>query len=84
MEQKKWKLKRDSLSKLLLYFKDGNVRTFYSLDWRHSFSKERDRELGLERLKKLAERHRKQIRRAIIYTVLGDSPPPMTIIDDPG
>ena len=45
-----WKLKRDSLSKLLIYFKDGNVRTLWSLDWKHKYSKFIDRNIGLARL----------------------------------
>lgn len=65
--KRKWKLKRDSLTKLLLYFKDGNVRTFYSLDWRHSLSAGKDRGLGLARLRKLCERYREKIRKAVFY-----------------
>lgn len=48
-----WKLGKDSFSKAIAYFADGNKRTFYSLDWVHQFSKWRDRELGLRRLRKL-------------------------------
>ena len=45
-----WKLGQDSFSKCISYFADGNTRTFYSLDWTHKFSKNRDRHLGLNRL----------------------------------
>ncbi len=65
--KRKWKLKRDSLTKLLLYFSDGNVRTFYSLDWQHSLSVVKNRELGLVRLRRLYERHKSQTRKAIFY-----------------
>ena len=44
-----WKLKRDSFTKLITYFKDGNARTWYSLDWKHKFSKTRDRNMGMAR-----------------------------------
>ncbi len=74
MENKKqWKLGRDSFSKLLLYFKDGNARTFYSLDWRHRYSKERNKELGLQRLRKIIEKHKAKIKTALIYDVQSGS-----------
>ena len=43
---------RDSFSKLIVWFKDKNVRTFYSLDWKHKYAPKRDRSLGLGRLRK--------------------------------
>jgi hypothetical protein len=61
-----WKLKRDSLTKLILWFHDGNIRTLYSLDWRHSYSA-RDREIGLERFQKRIELYGKNVRAARIY-----------------
>jgi len=65
--KRKWTLKRDSLTKLLLYFRDGNTRTFYSLDWQHSLSVGKNRELGLVRLRKLCQRYEGKIRKAIFY-----------------
>jgi hypothetical protein len=62
-----WKLKRDSLSKLLIYFKDGNVRTLWSLDWKHKYSKILDRNLGLFRLRKKVTEYGSQADVAIIY-----------------
>lgn len=51
-----WKLGRDSFSKMICWFKDGNIRTMFSIDWRHRYSKRRDRLIGLERFrKKIAE-----------------------------
>jgi hypothetical protein len=47
-----WKLIRDSFSKLIVWFKDGNVRTFYSIDWQHKHSKQRDENIGIARLRK--------------------------------
>ncbi len=46
-----WKLKRDSHYKMIVWFKDGNVRTMYSLDWRHKYAP-RDKTIGINRLKK--------------------------------
>ncbi len=46
-----WKQKRDSFSVARVYFKDGNKRTFYSWDWKHKYSKVRDREFGLRQLR---------------------------------
>ena len=48
-----WTLKQDSLTKCVSYFADGNTRTFHSLDWRHKYSRFRDKELGLARLRSL-------------------------------
>ena len=48
-----WKLIRDSFSKLIVWFKDGNIRTFYSIDWKHRYSKQRDRNIGMQRLHKM-------------------------------
>jgi len=62
-----WKLKRDSLSKLLIYFKDGNVRTLWSLDWKHKYSKILDRNLGLARLRKKVTEYGTKADVAIIY-----------------
>lgn len=45
-----WKCGPDSFRKLIVWFVDGNIRTLYSLDWRHEFSKTRDERIGLERL----------------------------------
>ena len=40
MAQKKgWKLGQDSFTKMIVWFKDGNVRTMYSIDWKHKLSK---------------------------------------------
>jgi hypothetical protein len=62
-----WKLKRDSLSKLLIYFKDGNVRTLWSLDWKHKYSKFIDRNIGLARLRKKVTEYGAKADAAIIY-----------------
>ena len=51
-KNKGWKLKRDSYSKMIVWFRDGNVRTMYSLDWKHKLSKTRDKHTGLERFRK--------------------------------
>ena len=48
-----WKLIQDSFTYADFVFTDGNVRRFYSLDWPHQYSKFRDRELGLKRLRNL-------------------------------
>ena len=65
-----WKLKRDSLSKLLIYFKDGNVRTLWSLDWKHKYSKNIDRDTGLTRLRKKVSDYGPKADVAIIYDKL--------------
>ena len=62
-----WKLRQDSFSKCIAYFADGNTRTFYSLDWTHQYSKNRDRELGLKRLRRLISSWGVKVNVAIIY-----------------
>jgi len=62
-----WKLGQDSFSKCISYFADGNTRTFYSLDWTHKFSKNRDRHLGLNRLRKLINTWGGKANMVIIY-----------------
>ena len=47
-----WKLKQDSSHVLRVKFIDGNKRTLYSMDWQHQFSKYKDPEMGLSRLRK--------------------------------
>ena len=61
-----WKLKTDSYSYADIIFKDGNVRRFYSLDWAHQYSKQRDREMGLNRLRKLIYKHGPLIERVTL------------------
>lgn len=47
-----WKLGQDSFHKLIVWFADGNIRTWYSIDWRHKHSKNKDPQLGLNRFRK--------------------------------
>lgn len=52
---KGWKLQQHSFSKMIVWFEDGNIRTRYSIDWKHKYS-QRDRAIGLNRFKqKIAE-----------------------------
>ena len=64
-----WVLKRDSASKLTVWFEDGNKRTFYSMDWRNKHARDYDKQLGIERLKALATKFGKQVKTAIIYNI---------------
>ena len=62
-----WKLQRDSLSKLIVSFYDGNKRTFYSLDWRHKYSRVRSREQGIVRLRALVKKYGRKAGIADLY-----------------
>lgn len=62
-----WKLGADSFTKCVVYFADGNSRTFYSLDWTHKYSRNRDRQLGLSRLHRLISKWGQKAKVAIIY-----------------
>ncbi len=51
-----WKLCRDLFHQKIVWFADGNMRTRYSIDWRHSLSKQRDPQIGFNRYyKKIQE-----------------------------
>lgn len=53
MAQKKgWQLRKDSATKMVVWFKDGNVRLMYSIDWKHKLSKTKDKQLGLDRFRR--------------------------------
>lgn len=62
-----WKYNLDSYSKCIIYFADGAARTFYSLDWVSPLARERDRELGLKRLRALIQRYGEKAVTAVIY-----------------
>lgn len=63
-----WKLGTDSFSKLIVWFKDGNIRTMYSIDWTYRYGL-RDREVGLQRLKRKVLQYGIKAKAAIIYDV---------------
>lgn len=52
-----WKIDIHSFSKMVVWFKDGNIRTFHSYDWKSKYSKFRDSNIGLHRLKSLARKY---------------------------
>jgi hypothetical protein len=61
------RMQREALSKCIVWFYDGNVRTFYSLDKTHKRAKP-NQALGIRRLEKmLMETFKEQWETAIIY-----------------
>lgn len=66
-KRKGWRLKTDSLYKLIIWFKDKNVRTFYSYDWKHRYSKTLDSGMGLSRFKSLITNYGSKAGMAHIY-----------------
>ncbi len=62
-----WKLKRDSFTKLLVYYADGNPRIYYSRDWKSPYSPARDRQRGLNALLGLIGKHAPYSETALIY-----------------
>lgn len=62
-----WKLIKHSLSKMIVWFADHNIRTMYSIDWRSRYSKFRNRETGLKRLRKKVEIYGEQATSVEIY-----------------
>lgn len=61
------KLVNDALTKLLVYFKDGNSRTFHGRHNASNFTPVDPRELEIKRLKKYAESVQARINVAILY-----------------
>ncbi len=58
---------KNALTKCIVYFYDGNCRTFYSLDLKHK-NGQRNKALGMRRLDKmLRETFKGQWETAIIY-----------------
>lgn len=68
--KKKWRLKTDSLYKMIVWFKDGNIRTMYSMDWKHAYSPKKDPAIGLARLHTLIKRYGTLANRAEIYSII--------------
>lgn len=64
---KGWKLKRDSETKMIVWFADGNIRTMYSIDWNYKFSKTKKREIGLARFYKKIEDYDQKATTVEIY-----------------
>ncbi|WP_201979305.1 hypothetical protein [Hymenobacter rubidus] len=61
------KLKDEALTKLLIYFKDGNSRTFHGRHNASTYTPADPRELEIKRLKKYAERVQQHVSVAILY-----------------
>ena len=74
-----WKLKIHSFTVRTYWFKDGNCRTFYSMDWKHIFST-RDRNIGLSNFKKKTLEYGSKIDFAIISENDSDTPSERTPI----
>jgi glycosyltransferase involved in cell wall biosynthesis len=67
-----WRMERDSLSKAMVYFLDGNQRTFYSFDWRNQFAR-RYKAHGLSGLhKRIVQRYTFVSQTILIVDVLTD------------
>lgn len=62
-----WKIKRDSLYKLVVWFVDGNIRTFYSIDWLNQYARARDEKVGLNRLMKLVHKWDENVKVGELY-----------------
>ncbi len=69
---KRWRMPQDSFSKLVVWFKDGRARTFYSYDWHSPNAYHRDRALGLKRLQKFAKKIGNDAGVAQIYDIQTD------------
>lgn len=67
MTKHKWKIKEHSLYKMIVWFADGNIRTFYSLDWKNKYSQTRDATLGLRRLTSLAQTYGSRAKTIMLY-----------------
>lgn len=59
---------KEASFKAVVYFKDGNSRTFHSYDFPHKNSKERKPVLGFDRLEKMILKFGNKVETAIIYS----------------
>lgn len=59
---------KEASYKAIVYFKDGNKRTFYSFDFSHKGSKERKPHLGFARLEKMILKFQNKAEAALIYS----------------
>ncbi len=64
---KGWRYKVHSFSKMIVWFQDGNVRTFYSLDWKSKYSRHRDRTIGFKRFESLMDKYGRKARMVEVY-----------------
>ena len=71
-KRKRWALKVDSYSKMIVWFLDGNIRTFYSLDWKSSHSPTRDRRVGIERLRRKITDYMPSASKIKVYDLASD------------
>lgn len=69
----KWTIPIDSYSKMIVWFYDGNIRTFYSLDWKSSHSLTKDRQIGLDRLQRKLTDYKPHARKIKIYDIASDA-----------
>ena len=53
----------------MVWFVDGNRRTYYSLDWKNRYSKARDVNLGMRRLLKLVTKYGEKASVIEIYDI---------------
>ncbi len=71
--RKKWAIPIDSYSKMIVWFLDGNIRTFYSLDWKSSHSHSKDRAIGLQRFQKKITEYSPYAKKIKIYDLASDN-----------
>ena len=76
-----WKLKRDSHTVLVIWFKDGRSATFYSLDWKSKDSRFYDTQLGIERLRGLVIKYGNRANYALINLNDSESPQNRTVLE---
>jgi len=69
---KVWRLKQDSEHKMIVYFANGEKRTFYSMDWKGAYSKRKDANLGLIRFQKMIQNWGNQTITILIYHIATD------------
>ncbi len=62
-----WRIIRDSSHVMRVYFVDGAKRTFYSRDWRHAYSRNKDPSIGFWRYRKLVRFFGQRARTILIY-----------------
>ncbi|WP_299212566.1 hypothetical protein [uncultured Dokdonia sp.] len=70
--RKKWAVPMDSYSKMIIWLNNGNITTFYSLDWKSSHSHLKDRATRLQRFKNKIAQYIPKAREIKIYDLVSE------------
>ena len=71
--RKRWAIPIDSYSKMIVWFFDSNIKTFYSLDWGSGHSRSKDRAIGFQRFQKKITHYIPHAKKIKIYDLASNT-----------